>query len=310
MSCGPDRELLRLMMDDALKQAVKDGTVQGGLKTCDGQNLAANTKMQSCAEAAAEKAAAESALVTAKQDLQKSIDDNQEKTIAALRDAADADTFERNERIREDAAIKAQIASLPDTKPTAIELTRDNRIKLTLNDGVSMQSGALPLDQDTKLVSGTLSGNKMVLTQSDGSTIDISLCDWQPAEPCEYHATLQVNFGGDDCGMFRRVGWAFHPDDLRDPAADTRLTDCNDNTIGWLYPTAGKNHIIDVQDAKGKVLGYALSSPTVRYPRSGCTPCAVAEKTAAAPANTSAPSASLPVDTPPNASNIAAGFVV
>lgn len=121
MSCGPDKELIRLMVQDALKKAVTDGDVQGGLSDCTGSQLKANTKVAACEDLAAEQKAREAADAA----LQVAVEKEQ-----AAREAADT-------------ALQKAIDALPDTKPERMEVSPEGDLKLVLSDGMVLPTVSL-----------------------------------------------------------------------------------------------------------------------------------------------------------------------
>lgn len=250
MSCGPDREYLRLLIEDLLREAVEDGRVQGGLKNCEGNKLDANTKTPDCAALDAEVAA------------RMAKDQAQDDAHAAL-------------KLVVDKAVKDIEAWVDENKfPTAAAVLQDGTLRLTMSDGSH-------IDVKTPNVyteSGALEGNKLVFTRNDATKYEVDLCGWKGVQPCEYYATMQVTLAANECkngnSLFRRVAYIYHPDDLRDPATDVQFTDCDDHTIGWLYSTKTPQHNVELLNEVGDILGYAMPTPTMRVWGEGCNGCA------------------------------------
>lgn len=275
MSCGIDTTLLRLYLNELLEEAIKTGKVQGGLRDCTNEMLLANTQMLSCAEITGLKAELQ-------QEFNEAINAVVERIIALREKLAD-DVSElklglADVEARLNALIAKEVAELlklikelqartnDDTKVINFE-NLNGTLRLTNSDNTKFD---VELPTDTTIVSGTITDKTLTLTDNKGGTVEIDLCKWRGAQPCEYYATMQIALTKDECGIFRRVAWAFHPDDLRDPAADVRLVDCNGNTIGWLYSTSEGNHTIDIQDESGTLIGYAMSSPIAKVWGDGC----------------------------------------
>lgn len=279
MSCGTDVEKLRLLVEKAvlaaIEQGLKDGTLQAGLKGCDGERLDRNMQVVKCGEITIPKDVHLSHAELANNELRLRLNDDAQTEFKVPLPFKDDVHVERAELVDKqlrihmnDAARTVHAVDLPltaDTHLTHAEIA-DGELRLRLNDDVQTEFKVpLPVAKDTHIESGRIdaAAKELVLTKNDQTEVKIDLCGWRGAQPCRYHATLQVALGGDECGMFRRVAWAFHPDDLRDPAATVRLADCDDATIGWIYPTAGSNHTIELTSSKGEPIGFGLSSPVV-----------------------------------------------
>ena len=313
MSCGTDVEKLRLLVEKAVRAAIeqglKDGTLQAGLKGCDGERLDRNMQVVKCGEITIPKDVHLSHAELANNELRLRLNDDAQTEFKVPLPFKDDVHVERAELVDKqlrihmnDAARTVHAVDLPltaDTHLTRAELVgkqlrlhlndqaatvltvdlplvedthlphaeiADGELRLRLNDDAQTEFKVpLPVAKDTHIESGRIdaAAKELVLTKNDQTEVKIDLCGWRGAQPCRYHATLQVALGGDECGMFRRVAWAFHPDDLRDPAATVRLADCDDATIGWIYPTAGSNHTIELTSSKGEPIGFGLSSPVV-----------------------------------------------
>lgn len=279
MSCGPDREYLRLLIEDLLREAIADGRVQGGLKNCAGDKLDANTKTPDCAALDAEVTAREAAVekeATARENAVRELQTQRDTDVAAqqVKDQAQ-DEAHAALKLVVDKAVEDIAAWEDENKfPTSASVLEDGALRFTMNDGSH-------IDVKTPNVyteSGKLDGNKLVFTRNDDTKYEVDLCGWKGVQPCEYYATLQVTMASNECnkgnGMFRRVAYLYHPDDLRDPAADVQFTDCDDNTIGWLYSTKTPQHNVEMMDGAGKTLGYAMPTPTMRVWGEGCNGCA------------------------------------
>lgn len=295
MACGPDKELIRLMVQDALASAVKDGTVQGGLQTCDGNPLQPKQKMASCDELGVVKSNAEKDNLILEQTLTQLIADLQaeflEKLAKAREDAKDAvadvlaaekadfqitsDSIDKTtqEFVRSIGELTALIAT---NKGTADEQysealravdAQGYAIKEAQSQLVKQLEAAIAAKPDTKVATLTVDGSKLVVTNTDGSTATVDLCALPAKQVCEYVATVQVAVE-DNCSI-KRVAWAYHPDDRRDPAATVELADCNNNTIALLYPTEDTQHNVPVQ-VDDKVVGYAMAKPTFVRPAVEC----------------------------------------
>ena len=198
MSCGTDKELLRLLVADALSQAIAEGRVQGGLNDCTGGRLPAGSRTAQCAD------------------------------VEQVKQAADA-------------AVKEFVkATERDTVLTDVSVT-GTTLALTDSSG-NRFTVELPQSDVAALLCAALKGRK------------------------QYHATLQLALDEADCGTMRRVAWIYHPDDMRDPAADTQLTDCDNRTIGWLYSAkpAGVASV-EITAETGEMVGYALAAPSIEY---------------------------------------------
>lgn len=159
-----------------------------------------------------------------------------------------------------------------------------NRLKTASPDELDAVRKALGIsdkDEDTVVNEAVFDKDKseLKITMSNGETVTADFCGWQPKQPCEYFATLQIVTERDECsGVFTRTVWGFHPDDLRDPAADVRVEDCKGNVVGYVYSTSEGLHTAPIYATKedgsrGEVLGYGLISPTVRYYRNSDCGC-------------------------------------
>lgn len=280
MSCGQDRELLRLMIKDIIDQLIADGTIQGGLLACDGTALPTKQKMKDCASADAADA-----------DLSNKIDKVKTDTDAALKIvvaelevklAAKKDTFPTEATLTSDLVLQLLLnngdtvdVSLASLKPTpyvtTMEVLNGDTLRTTRSDAAQLDV-VLPRPSKVEVVK-----NKLTLTMNDGRALEADLCGWRGAQPCEYYATLHLTLArgeGKCADRFARVAYAFHPEDIRDPAADVQLLDCNDTVIGYIYSTKGDNHIVEYaveqNDGTMRTVGYALASPVVRVWSSEC----------------------------------------
>lgn len=279
MSCGTDVEKLRLLVEKAVRAAIEEGlangTLQAGLKGCDGERLERNMQMVKCGEITIPKDVHLTHAELANNELRLRLNDDAQTEFKIPLPFKDDVHVERAELVDKqlrihmnDAARTVHAVDLPltaDTHLTHAEIT-DGELRLRLNDANQTEFKVpMPVAKDTHVESGRIDPvtKELVLTKNDQTEVKVDLCGWRGTQPCRYHATLQVALGGDECGMFRRVAWAFHPDDLRDPAATVRLADCDDVTIGWIYPDAGSNHTIELTSAKGEPIGFGLSSPVV-----------------------------------------------
>ena len=113
--------------------------------------------------------------------------------------------------------------------------------------------------------------NKIQMKRTDGVLLEIDLCKFRAPQPCEYFATAQLKACSSVCGKPDRVAWAYHPDDMRDPAATVRVANKDDETLAWIYPTEDKAHNIDIRDeTSGEIIGYAMASPIRRVFGEGC----------------------------------------
>lgn len=201
MACGPDRELLRLIIQDLINQLINDGVIQAGLRDCGGNRLLAHTQVLGC-------------------------DFNP-----------------------------------TDTKVTGLFWLDGNVMRLQLSDGTVFDL------QVPRIISGEIAERKLVLTENTGEKVEIDLCNWRGAQPCEYYPTLQVPIGG-QC-PFARAAYIYHPEDLRDPAATVRLVDCDGTLQGWLYETKLYPHLLELE-VEGQLVGYASPAPMVRVWNTDC----------------------------------------
>ena len=101
------------------------------------------------------------------------------------------------------------------------------------------------------------------MTESTGESCMGCPCEEPPPVYC---ASVAMTGGG----------FMFHAADSRDPAATTLIQDCSNVTLGYLYPTAGPGHTVDVRACDGTLIGYAVN-------RSDCAPeCSLCDVAAAA----------------------------
>lgn len=145
-----------------------------------------------------------------------------------------------------------------------------------LNQLIQKLRSATPIEKQAIVEALGLSSNNLKdcngLPLAEGSKIptceqmDKAIQCAVGAKECTYRATVMVNFGGDECGVFSRVGWIFHEDDARDPEATTKFMDCQGNVIGWLYPSPAPDRMefIDGCSDTNAVLGYVLTTPEVK----------------------------------------------
>lgn len=273
MSCGTDRELMRLMIKDIIDQLIADGTIQGGLLTCDGAALPTKQKMKDCASAEAADAALDAKIDKVKTDTDAAL-----KVVVAELEAklaAKKDTFPTEATLTSDLVLQLLLnngetvsVSLAALKPTpyvnAMEMVNKDTLRVTRSDNEKFET-TLPMP--TALA---VDKNKLVLTLNTGDKVEADLCGWRGAQPCTYHATLNIALERGEAGCadrFARVVYGFHPEDIRDPAADVQLVDCKDRVIGYIYSAKGGNHTVEYaveqKDGTMQVIGYALASPVV-----------------------------------------------
>lgn len=215
MSCnnGIDREMLRLMIEAAIRSLIADGTIQGGLRGCDNAPLPAGRQIPECS------------------------------ALDAIRQPA------------------------KDTYLSKLDIVGGVVLQATLTDGSVVQVDLPAPPQDKYVDSGAITGTDLVLTRSDGEQVKIDLCGWRGAQPCEYFPTLQVPVDR-KCPMVRNA-FIYHPEDLRDPAADNRLLDCDGNLVGFLYSTKAYPQLIELE-VDGQLIGYASPAPMVRVWNEDC----------------------------------------
>jgi hypothetical protein len=72
---------------------------------------------------------------------------------------------------------------------------------------------------------------------------------------CNYCASYPIPY--DLCDD--HSGYAFVEGDLRDPNANVLLSDCDGVPLLYLYPTAGPDHSIPVNDCSGALIGYGVN---------------------------------------------------
>lgn len=93
-------------------------------------------------------------------------------------------------------------------------------------------------------------------------------CKWINAP--RYYASQQVSVDlpNQSCTLgvelAKRVGYAFHPSDFRDPDATVEFRLCEDDVPRmFLYPDSTPDHNIELLDCGGGVIGYALNKPFI-----------------------------------------------
>lgn len=75
----------------------------------------------------------------------------------------------------------------------------------------------------------------------------------KPVEPSEYCPSVKMACAGG-------YGYGFAPDDNRDPAATVEVFDCDDNLVGYIYPTSAAGHTIAIKDCEGVLAGYSANA--------------------------------------------------
>lgn len=69
---------------------------------------------------------------------------------------------------------------------------------------------------------------------------------------CGYSPSVPIS---DGC----EVGYMFHPDEERDPAASVAVSDCDGRVLGYIYPTAATGRTVEVGHCAGVIVGYAVN---------------------------------------------------
>lgn len=69
---------------------------------------------------------------------------------------------------------------------------------------------------------------------------------------CGYSPSVPIS---DGC----EVGYMFHPDEERDPAASVAVSDCDGRVLGYVYPTAATGRTVEVGHCAGVIVGYAVN---------------------------------------------------
>ncbi|MFZ7136632.1 hypothetical protein ACLSZP_09660 [Avibacterium avium] len=90
---------------------------------------------------------------------------------------------------------------------------------------------------------------------------------------CGYHATvpLPISLDDGDCCNNTFMGYLFHPNETRDPAATVEIRDCQGKLWGYAYPDAGDGHTLAIEECDGTVVGYAVNrSDSAPLPIQGC----------------------------------------
>lgn len=90
---------------------------------------------------------------------------------------------------------------------------------------------------------------------------------------CGVSPSIPLPITDDCCNTF--IGYIFHPDEPRDPAATAELIDCDTRIAAYAYPTAGAGHTLAIRDCEGVLRGYAAnhSSNAVSFAPCGCGDC-------------------------------------
>lgn len=90
---------------------------------------------------------------------------------------------------------------------------------------------------------------------------------------CGVSPSIPLPITDDCCNTF--IGYVFHPDEPRDPAATAELIDCDTRIAAYAYPTAGAGHTLAIRDCEGVLRGYAAnhSSNAVSFAPCGCGDC-------------------------------------
>lgn len=263
MTCGIDPALVELLATNAaqkaIMQALKDGTLQGGLLDCAGQPLPASRQVVQCTDinntggAAATDTKLERGVLSAAYELQLTNSDN--------------------------SLVPVDLSALRQPTVTAItglEVVNDHSLRSNLSDGTTAADITLPVPTGLRVEPDT---KEMLLMLATGQVIKADLCAWRGAQPCEYYATMQLIVERNGCDdTFRRVGYGFHPEDLRDPDADVVLKDCDGNVVAFIYSQRGGAHTLECYAEETidgvtteKLIGYALVAPIVRKWTDDCT---------------------------------------
>lgn len=75
---------------------------------------------------------------------------------------------------------------------------------------------------------------------------------------CGVSPSVPLVLSDECCNDF--VGYVFHPNEPRDPAATVELIDCDTRIVGYAYPAAGAGHTLAIKDCDGQIYGYAANN--------------------------------------------------
>ena len=86
-------------------------------------------------------------------------------------------------------------------------------------------------------------------------TTTTEVCGYSPSVPF----VIEVF---DGCCGGNQVGYMYHPDEDKDPAATVAVTDCDGVVWGYIYPTATTGRTLPVGACDEQPIGYAVNQST------------------------------------------------
>lgn len=128
--------------------------------------------------------------------------------------------------------------------------------------------------------------DKLDLLKALGAATRKELCEFVNADIYTATALVNAEYAEEYCDannppatgeiseacyiLARRAGYAFHPEDLRDPDANVKFAFCNGQLQMFLYPDATPEHNIAITDCDGNIYGYALNKPFIIKHKFNC----------------------------------------
>jgi hypothetical protein len=130
--------------------------------------------------------------------------------------------------------------------------------------GTQYNSVAAFVNDVKALVSGATYNPATCTFSADAGSVfpDLTVVACVPViPPVEYCASLRTDSG--ECGGCpQETGYMYRTGDNTDPAATVAVLDCNGDTVGYIYPTAGVGHTVPYYDGGDTAIGYLSNQST------------------------------------------------